>query len=263
LNPTKETYWIYNGKAQLFPKEGLEKYYPDRYAYEVIRLIAGKPLFLPDHYKRLLHTCAHTCKKALASLQIIKAEIAELAQISQLSDINIKIIISETSRAVFAIPSTYPKEKDYINGVSCNFLHEERPNPALKVFHAELKKKVDKNKREAGVFESLLVNKQGLITEGSKSNIFFIKEQRLFTAPDSLVLAGITRQKIIDICKNLNFPLRLQAIDYKNIANYHAAFLCGTSPGVLPIHKIEDISFQVNNHILQKVHQAYHQLMLL
>jgi branched-chain amino acid aminotransferase len=199
----------------------------------------------------------------LRNLQIIKAEIAELAQISQLSDINIKIIISETSRAVFAIPSTYPKEKDYINGVSCNFLHEERPNPALKVFHAELKKKVDKNKREAGVFESLLVNKQGLITEGSKSNIFFIKEQRLFTAPDSLVLAGITRQKIIDICKNLNFPLRLQAIDYKNIANYHAAFLCGTSPGVLPIHKIEDISFQVNNHILQKVHQAYHQLMLL
>lgn len=139
-----------------------------------------------------------------------------------------------------------------MRGVNCNFLHEERENPELKIFQAELRKKVDKKKQEAGVFESILVNEQGFITEGSKSNIFFIKDDELYTAPDYLVLSGITRQKIIEICKSFSIKVNFEAVHFQNMNTYDAAFICGTSPGVLPIKAVEDTSFQTDHPVLSK-----------
>lgn len=161
-------FWIIDGKCKPFPKEGVEQLYSDHYAYEVVRLINGNPLFLEFHFNRLLNTCAGSCGDIPPNLQLLKNEIVVLVKKEQLSNINLKVIVSNERRAVFAIPSVYPTEEQYSHGVKCNFLHEERENPELKIFQAELRNKVDKQKQEAGVFESILVNKQAYITEGSK-----------------------------------------------------------------------------------------------
>ncbi len=256
-------FWFIDGKCKPFPKEGVEQLYSDNYAYEVVRLINGNPLFLELHFNRLLNTCAGSCGDIPPNLQLLKKEIAVLVEKEELSNINLKIIVSNERRAVFAIPSVYPTKEQYSHGVKCNFLHEERENPKLKIFQADLRKKVDKKKQEVGVFESILVNKQGLITEGSKSNIFFLKGNELFTAPDSLILSGITRQKIIEICKSFSIKVNFEAIHFQNGNTYEAAFICGTSPGVLPINAIEGAAFQMKHAVLLKIHHAFHKLMKL
>ena len=121
---------------------------------------------------------------------------------------------------------------------------------------------MDKKKQEEGVFESILVNKQGFITEGSKSNIFFIKDDELYTAPDSLVLSGITRQKIIAICKSFSINIIFEAVNFQNIKSFDAAFLCGTSPEVLPIRAIGFVGFQTKHSVLLKIQNAYKNMVI-
>jgi len=251
-------YWILNHQIKAFFEEEVIRLFSNHYAYEVIRLINGRPLFYELHYKRLLKTCGNHYPSTLTSLQVLKDEILLVAAQNKLKNINIKIIINKDYRAVFALASTYPKTEDYLRGVKCNLLFDERENPEIKVFQAELRKKVDEKKQTDGVFESILVNRDGYITEGSKSNIFFIKGAELYTAPDYLVLSGITRQKVIEICKEHAYQLNQKAIRYQDLAQYNSAFICGTSPGILPIKTIEGVNFQVANPILENIHKTYH-----
>ena len=230
----------------------------DQYAYEVIRLINGHALFLDYHYHRLIKSCASNFEFHLPPLLEIEKAIQDIVDKQSLSQVNIKIMIGKQIFAIFPIDSNYPSYNEYSEGVPCNLVYDERENPELKIFQAELRKKVDKLKEEARAFESILVNREGLITEGSKSNLFFIKNDVIFTAPDHLVLGGITRLKIIEIIKENHLQLEMKAIPADKLSEYQAAFICGTSPGVLPINKIVNVYFDVQNSILELIHKSYH-----
>lgn len=248
---------IINAKLQKESSEELAMLFTNDYAYEVIRLIDSKAIFLDLHFQRLEKTCKGL-NYPLPDFDILKAEIDMLVAENSLKSINIKIIIQNENRAVFALESHYPCEEDYLRGVHCDLLFEERENPELKSFQAELRKKANEQIVSHKIFESVLVNREGLITEGSRSNLFFIKNKVLYTAPDVLVLGGITRLKVMEICKTLHLPLKLEAIPVATLKEYEAAFICGTSPGVLAIQTIKDYQFQADHSILKMIHEKYH-----
>ncbi len=61
--------------------------------------------------------------------------------------------------------------------------------------------------RAAGAFETVF-HRNGRVTECSHSNVHIIKDGVFKTAPtDNLILPGITRRHIIDICKRNNIPV--------------------------------------------------------
>ena len=254
---TLNKYWIFNGDYQAMPESGAEKLFKDGYAYEVIRFVEGKPIFLEDHINRLLNTCRKSCGETAPDFELLKNEIIQLVEKEQLQNINVKIVITEGQRAVYAIESHYPSAKEYKEGVNCKLLFRERKNPDLKIYQAELRKEADKIKQQSPVFESLLVNQKGEITEGSKSNIFFIKGHRMYTAPNDLVLSGITRQKIIEIAISQGIQVVYKAVNYKELSDYEAAFISGTSPSVLSIRQIQSQSFDADNSILKMIQKAY------
>ncbi len=103
----------------------------------------------------------------------------------------------------YFVPWIYPDECTYKRGVQLVSYAHERPNPGIKKwddrFRSNVKKKIiDKH----GVYEALLLNKQGEITEGSRSNIFFIDaSNRLITPPEKSILPGITRKYVVQICR--------------------------------------------------------------
>jgi len=227
------------------------------YAYEVIRLINARPLFLDLHYQRLVKTCQSLKITPPELIQII-SDIEKLAAVNQIQNNNIKIALDQYNNAVFPIPSIYPSKQDYQSGVSCSLLFEERENPEIKAFQTELREKSNKQISQQDIYESVLVNSQEYITEGSRSNIFFIQGQNILTAPDHMVLAGITRMKVLDLCKDLNLNVHFKSISIENLNQIDAAFICGTSPGVLAIRNIDEFNFDVKNPILEKVHNSYH-----
>lgn len=253
----KNSLAVYNGQLKATMDIDLESIFSDNYAYEVIRLINANPLFLENHLDRLVKSCEALNDPPLDRRNLVD-EIGQMIRENQLEHINIKIMIYGNQRIVFPIKSHYPSEEEYLRGVQCSLLFEERENPEVKVHQSLLRGKANEQIQAQETYESVLVNKQGLITEGSRSNLFFIKGEVIHTAEDALVLGGITRKKVLDICQALHLKLSLKAITLEELASCQAAFICGTSPGVLPIQNIENYIFEVQNPVLQKIHDSYH-----
>jgi branched-chain amino acid aminotransferase len=94
------------------------------------------------------------------------------------------------------------------------------------------------------LYEVLLVDRNGLITEGSRSNVFFVKGEVFYTAQASLILEGITRQKVFECLNELGFQVIAEAVGVNEISRFDAVFLTGTSPNVLPVRSIGNQVFQ-------------------
>ncbi|MFA5420230.1 MAG: aminotransferase class IV, partial [Bacteroidales bacterium] len=95
------------------------------------------------------------------------------------------------------------------------------------------------------------------ITEGSRSNVFFIKENELFTAKVNSVLPGVTRAIVIQIIRALRFQLHETDIDVRDLPKFQSAFLTGTSPGILPIQSIDVFLLTIDHPLLRQLFAAY------
>lgn len=252
---------VLNGELTSQTVEEMVASFSDKYAYEVIRLVNSKAMFLDLHIQRLVKSC-EALKYPPLNISQLELEIGLLIKENALENINIKIIIQGNSRAIFPIESHYPSIEEYDRGVCCSLLFEERENPSLKVNQAVLRTKANEQIESEKIYESVLVNKKNQITEGSRSNLFFIKDQKLYTAPDHLVLGGITRLKVIEICTAHSIEVVFDAIDYRDLSKFQAAFICGTSPSVLPIRSVGDFDFDVENTLLRWIHSLFHEFYL-
>lgn len=94
-------------------------------------------------------------------------------------------------------------------------------------------------------FETIL-HRDGFFTEASHCNIFFVKNGIVLTHPaNELILDGITRQVVFELCKSLDIEIRETPVSVNDISKIDEAFLTGTSTQIASIE-------QIDNHILYK-----------
>ena len=104
----------------------------------------------------------------------------------------------------------------------------------------------------------ITVNKEGYITEGSRSNMFFVRGEKVFTAPKGEVLLGVTRKHIINVCKELNIDVVEENINIKDLDKIDGGFMSGTSVNVLPISSIDDKKYSsVDNNLIKAIQDGY------
>ncbi len=90
-------------------------------------------------------------------------------------------------------------------------------------------------------FEEVCFVRNGLITEGAHSNIFFVKDEILYTHPGSNdILSGITRKNIIALAEKNGISVVEEAVAADMLPYMNEAFLCGTTNETVPILKISD-----------------------
>lgn len=234
--------------------------------YEVIRIFNQKPIFLQDNLLRL----QNSIKKCNLDIDIpnlhIEDKLNRFIQLEHIQQGNLKYILRITKdntfdEYIYQIPHSYPTRENYDQGINTVTCLAMRENPEVKYVNGELRTMADQLIKEKQVFEVLLVDQEGFITEGSRSNVFFIKHQTLFTASTRFVLPGTSRKRVLDICKELGFPVTEERVAYSALTEYEAAFITGTSPLVLPIHYIDDILFDSQNPVLKEVMNAYFSMM--
>ncbi len=90
---------------------------------------------------------------------------------------------------------------------------------------------------ESNAETAVLLDDNGHICEGPGFNIFIIKEGELAT-PDYSVLLGITRQTVMDICKNIGLSCYARAITPEELKNADEVFITSTAGGVMPVTKV-------------------------
>ena len=116
---------------------------------------------------------------------------------------------------------------------------------------------------EQNCFETLFVRDE-IITEASHCNVFFIKDNTVFTYPaNEYILNGITRQIVIDLCNTLNLKVIEEGVKFSDLENYDEAFLTGTSTQIASIKQINNHFFYENDEIgtiTKLLQQAYLEL---
>jgi branched-chain amino acid aminotransferase len=222
--------------------------------YEVIKLRA-KLFFLPEHLDRLKRSVQNMGYTYIYDIVPKEKEIMLLFGHNDCKEGNVRIdYFPELNLSVsYLTPYFYPPMELYGQGVSLCFQFDERPNQHIKEFHSDLKKRTSAIIDNKGVFETLLVNQNNKITEGSRSNVFFIKNGLVYTPPVQDVLPGITRSALIAFLQSQSIKWQEKEIDSENIAEFESAFLTGTSIGALPIKQIEEQTFDTKNPLLQKI----------
>lgn len=230
--------------------------------YEVIRIIDGYPLFLKRHMERLKNSARVTDLKLWINEEEIKNYIFKLIEVNKVTIGNIKLIFNyydgESNFLCYFIKHNYPDKQCYETGVKTILYHGERNNPNAKVINMDFRHNVDRKIKEASAYEAILVDNNGFITEGSRSNIFMIKGHKVYTAPLKAVLPGTRRDVIISLCKKLSYEVIEKEIHYENIADYDALFISGTSPKVLPISAVDNKDYNSsNNAVVKNIMKAY------
>jgi len=234
--------------------------------YEVIRLIKKKILFLPDHLERFYKSFHCVGREMNFTHKDILKQLKQLIDSNQIFDGNIKFQINislETSKQSFyayLIPHSYPLQEQYELGVPVSVVKVIRQNPNAKVQQTELRKMIDQILKKENSYEAILVNQEGIVTEGSRSNLFMIKNDKIFTAQNKDILPGITRKHILQICKHHNIAVLQQPIALNQLQTMDAIFITGTSPKVLPINLVSTYKFDVLHPLLRKIMKQFDEL---
>ncbi|SHK06518.1 aminotransferase class IV [Tepidibacter formicigenes] len=260
-------YYIYNRELYSTKEIGYFDKISNPMIYEVIRVIEGQPLFLEEHLERMEKSAKLIDFNLNKSKEEISNEVYKLIDKNNCNNMNIKFLCSNLDKDnqdffLYFIKSYYPEEHLYKKGIHTISYYSERKNPNAKVVNIKLREKISQKLKEENAFEALLVNNEGLITEGSRSNMFFVKDNKLYTAPAKDVLLGVTRNKIMDICKKLNIEVIEESIKKSDIYNLEGAFMTSTSVNVIPIKSIDDILINsLENPIIKKIGKAYEEEM--
>lgn len=219
--------------------------------YEVIRVIDGAALYFSEHYDRFLAS-ALAKNAQLPAEEIFLRRIHRFIHAVDVPDFNIKTILDPAGGDlyIFRSPAAYPEARLYEQGVHTELLPYRRRDPNAKILNTELAQLAQRLRDETGAYELLLTDDQGHITEGARSNVFFVRGGELLTSPLDSVLPGVTRQRVIAVAHHLSIAVREVPIPTEDLNGFDGAFLSGTSPKILPIAAVGPIALESARHPL-------------
>lgn len=254
-------YFIVNGEIKPVKDFDSSMVFSGDTIYEVIRMSGGIPVFFDDHMERLISSVNSQNKRLIADPSTLKRNIIRLSGQGKVKEINIKIVFNYKEDVehylIYYIESKYPSDEQYRRGVKGILYGAERNDPHAKVLNYRMRSAIHMELVNEDAYEALLVNDDNLITEGSRSNVFFLKAGKLVTAPDQYILKGVTRKHILGICRAENIEIEFKCVNADDMAEYEAAFMTGTSPMVLPYCCINDVYFNVKHPLMEKLRKLY------
>lgn len=229
--------------------------------YEVIRVIKNRPVFLREHFERMRYSIKLSNVEGDLSFDEFQNSIELLIKENDFENCNIRVSYFYDNEPVvlfYFIESHYPAKEQFMMGVHTVTAKIHRNNPNVKSFQKSFKEKAEEIINDTKAYEVILINDDDTVSEGSKSNIFFVKDNKLVTSPDEAVLLGVTRSKVIELCENNGIEVVRRVINRDELYGFDAAFITGTSNDVLPIKTINNKVYNsADNETVMKASQLY------
>lgn len=234
--------------------------------YEVIKVQKNVPMFLEDHLERFFKSIDALGYKCDLTLENIKNRVDFLIDKNPKGDRNLKLIFSETKDGtfkllIFFIDTVFPDEKLYKEGIKTVTINLQREDPNIKIQRNWYKEKVGNFLKEKEAYEALLVDDDGFITEGSRSNIFYVIGDEIITTQGDKVLLGITREYVLKVIEKLGYKLVNKTLDIRDLKDIDGAIMTGTGVGVIPISTIDSYNINsTNNKIINLILENYNKI---
>jgi branched-subunit amino acid aminotransferase/4-amino-4-deoxychorismate lyase len=96
-----------------------------------------------------------------------------------------------------------------------------------------------KKAKEANAYDALLIDNDGCITEGTRTNFFCILGKTIISPPEDKILLGVTRKAVLKVAKDSGFKYDERPITWGEMQNYGGAFITSTSSKIIPVRSID------------------------
>lgn len=218
--------------------------------FDYLRTYNGKPFRIKEYYKRFKNSAKKIGLRVPISQTELESIFAKLMKKNAVKDCAFRLILTggkssdhisiEGDENFYILVEDLPEmpAKFYKNGGSLITHEYQRQFPEAKTsFYIEASKmQKPKNKARA---QEVLYYADGNILECSKSNIFIVKNGRIFTAKEK-VLPGITRLSAIEIAGKNKIPLTERVVKMSELWKADEVFITSSgSAKILPITKID------------------------
>ncbi len=224
--------------------------------YEATRTFFKTPFRINEHLDRLFESAQKIYFEPIITKEEILAEIKKTVENSPFENQALRIVLSRGVNMDLGLdPDLAIKENLII------YSKELKPNPKwwlekgvdlvfyqkLTSSKGSLAKTGDyvenmlafRSAKEAGAYDAIMINNDGHITESTTSNIWIIKEGLIKTPPLSDgVLAGLTRQKLIEIGKNMQLKIEETSLKTSDFYSADECFITSTTRLIVPVTKI-------------------------
>ncbi len=223
--------------------------------YEVIRIYNRKPFSLTAHLDRLERSASAIRLDVPYTKDELEAVIFELIGKSCYANGYIYMQLTRGSAKrdhlfpADAEPTLvmYTRELpplpviDSVNPAGCITVPDERwLNCYIKSINLLPNLLARQKAYESGSIEALFYRPGGLLTEGTRSNLFAVFDGVVYTHPaTNLILAGITREIVIDLMQKLALPFKEEVILLEDISKASEVWITSTTLEVQPINSID------------------------
>ncbi len=211
--------------------------------FETIKIIMGKPVFIREHLERLSSSAKNIWGIELPK-STIEAGAYRVCSVHEKAMLRIFLVVGERSipqdSHIFFLVDKFPY--DFTDGLKIKILDFQR-NPhgfsaGLKPIsyfeNVVLREKMKKEGFDEGIFLY-----DGLIAEGTRTNIFWVKDGKVFTPPIRFgILNGITRQKVINICNSNGIECLEASLRPNEIFEQDEVFLTSSLLGVASVNTV-------------------------
>ena len=225
-----------NNQWESIPEEnlqlGAETFAYETGLYETFRTLDHQPVFLEPHLDRLFKSAQITGLK----IQYARFEILEMIElvISEFPDPNQRVRILAVPEKLIVYTTSLDLDNSIYEGVSTITVKGIRETPDMKTTNYNVCLDAWTKAEKMGCFEAILTDEEGHVFEGSRSNIFWVKNSEIFTRKGD-VLPGITRQTLIT---NSPVTVSFGKLNQNEIAGLDELFLTNSGSGVVPIIKV-------------------------
>lgn len=220
--------------------------------YESIKVLKGQAFLPEQHVARLFNSAkqidldlGYTAKEVLNWIQgLIKNNQHENAYLRLLAygqtenDQQVELFI-------FPLGLTFYPRKLFKTGVKVITYQGERLLPQVKSMNLLVGFLALRAAKKANALEALLVDCQGRITEGTRSNFFAVKNGIIIAPPKERVLAGVTLELLQKLIKQAGLNYREEDISLAQLGSYAEVFITSTGMGVMPVNQVDEQKFPV------------------
>jgi branched-subunit amino acid aminotransferase/4-amino-4-deoxychorismate lyase len=227
--------------------------------YETLKVRNGVLYFPELHIERLLNSAKVIGMSVAYSSDEIIQFVRDLIDSVGQDSFNVKMLLMGKELYIFALNPHYVTEKEYRDGVMVVTFNGERQFVQAKTLNMLMSYLAYKKAKEEEAYDALLVDHEGFVREGTRTNLFFTDGKKLFTPPLADVLNGVTRITLLDALRAKGIEVEERKLKLRELGKYTGYFLTSTSSKVLPISRIDGKTFEVSPIIkdVMKVYEEY------
>jgi len=224
--------------------------------WESFRLHKGNLVFIDEHIQRLYHGADTISMDIGKSREDMLSEIHRVVDANEMfDDVHVRLIVSRglkptpyqapwvisSSPTIVIIPeykkANVDRARDGINLVSVSTIRggQNIQDPRINSLSKHNCIAACIEAAELGGDEGLMLDPNGNVSTCNSTHFFIVRGGEVWTSTGEFCLDGITRRKVLDLCKKNDIPAFERDFSLSDVRSADEAFVTGTFAGLTPV----------------------------